>query len=321
MTEGGAIVKSYRKALVTGGAGFIGHHLARALIREGLEVVVLDNLSTGRKENVPAGASFIEGDILNDEDVRKALSGVDILFHEAARVSIRSSVERFAEDAETNITGTLNLLRHCAGSGVKKLVYASSMAVYADSPSQAPLPEGYAVEPISPYGIGKLAGEKYCLNICGQLGIRAVVLRYFNTYGIGQAFTPYVGVITIFIKRLLAGESPTVFGSGMQVRDFVHVGDIVSGNIRAMNWDGESGIFNIGTGVGTSVLQIARLLTDKINPSLPILFGEEQPGEIHNSVADISRGRSILGCRPEGRLESRIDEVIAWHRDKSREGA
>ena len=153
----------YKRALVTGGAGFIGSHLVRTLLKEAMEIVILDNLSVGKIENIPDGAEFICGDVRYRKDVQKALKGVDIIFHEAARVSIRSSVDGFYDDAENNLMGTVNLLRCCLKSTVKKIVFASSMAVYADCPAPEPIVEDYKTEPISPYGISKLASEMYCL--------------------------------------------------------------------------------------------------------------------------------------------------------------
>ena len=301
----------FHRALVTGGAGFIGSHLSRALLGEGLEVTVLDNLSTGIKANVPGGARFLHGDVRSESDVRRALEGVDIVFHEAARVSIRSSLDHFYDDAETNVMGTLSLLRGCAGSGVRRIVYASSMAVYADAPTPDPVSEDHPLQPISPYGVSKLACEHYMGNICPILGIEPVVLRYFNTYGPGQAYTPYVGVITIFVHRLLEGESPVVFGSGEQVRDFVSVRDIVRANLLAMVQQAGHNVYNIGSGRGRTVNEIAELLRRRIDPSVRVVKADEQPGEIRNSVADISRAAVQLGYEPRGSLEEDIDEVIA----------
>ena len=228
----------YKRALVTGGAGFIGSHLARALLKEHIEVVVLDNLSMGKIENVPEGAEFICGDVRSKDDTIRALHGVDIVFHEAARVSIRSSVEHFHDDAENNLMGTINLLRCCQADKVKKIIFASSMAVYADCKGPIPIVEDYTTEPISPYGISKLASEKYCMRFSEFTGIDCHVLRYFNTYGTGQTLSPYVGVITIFINRLLDGEPPIIFGDGEQKRDFIHVGDI---DLKSKQVKGRSG--------------------------------------------------------------------------------
>ncbi len=308
------MTESPRKALVTGGAGFIGSHLVRALLADGLEVTVLDDLSMGKLANIPATARFVRGDVRSPEDVMRAIEGADIVFHEAARVSIRASVKEFVGDADTNFMGTLNLLQCCAGSAVKRLVFASSMAVYADSASPTPIDEAHATEPISPYGIAKLAAEKYCLQLARHMGISCHVLRYFNTYGPGQAFTQYVGVITIFIRRLLQGEPPGIFGDGEQRRDFVHVNDIVAANMLSMKSPIESGLYNVGTGIATSVNEVAALLCERIDPRARPQYFAAHPGELRNSIADTGRIRAALGFRAQETLAGRIDELIDFYR-------
>ncbi len=303
-----------RRALVTGGAGFIGSRLSRALLAKGHEVVVLDDLSMGRRENVPAGAEFIEGDVRSGEDVRRALAGVDVVFHEAAKVSIRASMAQFYADADTNFMGTLNLLQCLQASAVRKLVFASSMAVYADSPSPVPIAEDHPAEPLSPYGIAKLAAEKYCRQIAAELGIGCNVLRYFNTYGPGQTFTPYVGVITIFIRHLLEGRQPTIFGDGEQRRDFVHVDDIVQANLLAMDSPVGEGVFNVGTGRAKSVNEIAALLCARLAPDCRPAHEQAHRAELRYSIADIGRIGAALGYRPVHTLEGKIDEVIDYYR-------
>jgi len=305
----------YRRALVTGGAGFIGSHLVERLLSEGLQVVVLDDLSVGKRKNVPAGAEFVLGDVRDPDAVATAISDVDVVFHLAARVSIRASIAGFYEDAETNLMGTLNVLRACAAHGIKKFVYASSMAVYADAPHPVPLPETYSTVPISPYGVAKLASERYAMLVADQAGFKTVALRYFNTYGPRQTFTPYVGVITIFIQRLLRGEPPVIFGDGEQCRDFVYVGDVVEATFCAMLSDVHGEVFNIGSGTSTSVNQIASLLCSRLRPDIVPRYAPEHPGELRNSIADISKARRLLGYEPQGRLEEKIDEVIAWNRE------
>ena len=309
------------RALVTGGAGFIGSHLVRRLLAAGHEVVVLDDLSMGRRANVVPQARFIHADVRSPEAVAEALAGVDIVFHEAARVSIRASVKEFYADADTNFMGTLNLLRACAGSRVKRFVLASSMAVYSDSPTPTPIPETHPTEPLSPYGIAKLASEKYCLQLCREMGIECHVLRYFNTYGPGQAFTPYVGVITIFIRKLLQGEAPTILGDGEQRRDFVHVSDIVEANLVAMAAPpGSGGIYNVGTGRATSVNEVAALLCERIDPSIRPVHLPAHPAELRYSIADASRlGR--LGFHARESLAGRIDELVDYHRHGALQGA
>ncbi len=305
----------YRKALVTGGAGFIGSRLTRALLAHGLDVTVLDDLSMGKQANVPDGARFVLGDVGSREAVSLAIEGADIVFHEAARVSVRASVKDFYQDADTNFMGTLNLLRCCAGTAVRKLVFASSMAVYAEGDSLHSMREDHPTEPIAPYGIAKLAAEKYCLQLARELGIDCYVLRYFNTFGPGQTFTPYVGVITIFIRRLLLGQQPDIFGDGEQRRDFVHVDDIVAANLLCLDSNLRSALFNVGTGRATTVNQIAALLCARINPAIEPRHLPAVPSELRHSIADIGRISAALGYAPAFSLEDKIDEVIGFHRD------
>lgn len=304
----------YKRALVTGGAGFIGSHLTERLLAEGLEVVVLDNLSVGKGANVPRAAELVVGDVCDADGTAAALAGVDVVFHLAARVSIRASVAGFYEDGETNLMGTLNLLRACAAQNVERFIYASSMAVYSDASTPTPVAEDHATVPISPYGVAKLACERYAMLVAAQSGFDAVALRYFNTYGPRQTFTPYVGAITIFIQRLLRGEPPVIFGDGEQCRDFVYVGDIVDATFRAMVCPAGGVVLNIGSGNGTTVNQVAQLLCSRLRPDISPVHAPPHPGELRNSVADIRRAKQLLGYEPHGQLVERIDEVIAWNR-------
>jgi len=306
-------VVNYRRALVTGGAGFIGSHLAHRLLREGLQVVVLDNLSMGEIENVPAGAEFIHDDIRADGAMQRALDQVDVVFHLAARVSIRASVQTYQEDADVNLMGTLNVLRACAGRGIAKFVYASSMAVYADAPGPVPLTEDHHTLPLSPYGVSKLAGENYVRLVATQSGFKAVSLRYFNTYGPGQAYTPYVGVITIFVQRLVRGEPPIIFGDGLQCRDFVFVGDVVEATWLAMLQDVDGLSLNVGSGRGRTVNEIASLLCSRLRPDIAPKHAPAHAGELRNSIADISRAERVLGYRPKADLEEQLDDIISWN--------
>lgn len=306
--------RKIRRVLVTGGAGFIGSHLSDALLARGHEVIVYDNLSMGRRANVPKHAEFVEADIRDRDSLERALHGVDCVYHLAARVSIRDTSEKFIDDAEINLMGTLSVLRACAAARPRHLVMASSMAVYADSPTPAPVAEAYATQPISGYGISKLAAERYCLQLCPQWNTRPTILRFFNTYGTRQTYTPYVGVITIFIRRLLNGEPLRIFGTGEQCRDFVHVSDIVTGCLLAPQAEAQTDkrVFNIGTGRATSVRQIAAMLIDRLAPGSSPEFAPPQPGELRNCVADIERARRGLGYEPRSTLADRIDEVIAY---------
>lgn len=303
----------YSTALVTGGAGFIGSHVAKKLIEEGLTVYILDNLSTGKKKNVPSGAILIEGDILDQKLVPDILKkGVDVVFHLAAKVTIRGSTSEFYSDAQTNIMGTLNVLSSCMGTSVKKFIFSSSMAVYGDSPTPDPIDENHVIAPYSPYGISKYACELYVKSICETAGIDSVILRYFNTYGPNQTFTPYVGAITIFITRILSNEPLTVFGDGRQCRDFVHVEDIAQGTVKAMHYKGKTGICNLGTGVGNNVNDVVAVVTKNLKANTKIDHAPRRAEELVNSVACIDKARSILGYSPKHKFPDKIDEVIEY---------
>jgi len=309
----------FRRALVTGGAGFIGSHLVHALLDRGLAVTVLDDLSVGRRENVPPEARLVRGDVRDPAVVDEALDAVDCVFHEAAVVSVRASVDAFHRDADVNLMGTLTILGRMAARGVRRAVLASSMAVYADSADAAPLGESHPTAPLSPYGIAKLAAEHYWRLLCRRLEIPAIVLRYFNTYGPRQTLTPYVGVITIFINRLLAGEPPVVFGDGAQRRDFVHVHDIVAANLLALESDVSDRVFNVGTGRATSVNEIAHALTALLAPGLAPVHAPAQPGEMQNAVADITAIRGALGFEP-AYPKIAFEDVIGYWRATAARG-
>jgi UDP-glucose 4-epimerase len=303
----------YQTALVTGGAGFIGSRLSRALLLQGLNVLVVDDLSTGKRENVPEGARFYNGDIRDGGLMRQLLREhrVDILFHEAARVSIRDSLKELARDAENNIMGTVNLLAACLQRPVKKIIFASSMAVYDDSPRPEPIREDYRCLPLSPYGLSKLTGEHYCRLASREMGIPCAILRYFNTYGSGQQYSPYVGVITIFINRLLKGQAIQIFGDGEQRRDFIHVDDVVAANLLAMAKEDGINTYNIGTGKATSVNRLAEVIAKALKSGAKFQHLPSQRVEVTNSIADICKARDKLGFVPLRSLDDSLDDIIA----------
>lgn len=304
---------NYRNALVTGGAGFIGSHIVDLLIEDGRNVIVYDNLSVGKLSNLSIhkqhdNLAIVKGDILDFKKLKKAMKNIDIVFHNAAKVTIRNSVTNFIEDAQQNIIGTLNIIKAINETNVKKVIYASSMAVYGEK--RSPCRETDTPNPISPYGISKLASEKYLLNASKNFGFDSVILRYFNTYGPRQAFTPYVGVITIFVNRLLNGKSPIIFGNGSQIRDFIHVSDVANSNIIAMRKNITGEIFNIGTGKGTTVKEIATILRNKVNPKIELKHSSERAGELKYSVANISKAKKLLNYNPKWAIDEKIDEII-----------
>jgi UDP-glucose 4-epimerase len=299
---------AWSHALVTGGAGFIGSHLARAILAGGRRVTVLDNLSVGRRDAVPEAARFVHGDVRDAAAVREALTGVDCVMHLAAQVTIRGSFDRFYDDLDTNVMGTARLLNEVDPSQVKWFTLASSMAVYADAASPAPIAESHPTEPVSPYGAGKLAAERVSAQVLEGRGIPFTALRFFNTFGPGQAYTPYVGVLTIFVTRLLRGEPLLIFGDGEQQRDFVHVSDIVAGVTGASGR--APGTFNLGTGRGTTVNELARLVRMRLAPHAAIAHAPAQPGELRFSVADTEAAARAFGYQPRRALADALDDVV-----------
>ena len=302
-----------RRALVTGGAGFIGSHLCHLLREKGVEVTVVDDLSMGRAENLPDGVELHPADVRDPNRLTPLVAEVDVVFHLAARVSIRSSVDRFWDDAQCNVLGTLALLEACrrAPRRPRRVVLASSMAVYGDAAS-LPVSETSPLTPGSPYGVAKLASEQYLRVIADELGIEWVVLRYFNTYGERQTETPYVGVITIFTRALLRGETPTIFGDGSQIRDFVYAGDVaratwLAGHLSAAR----GGTYNVGTGRGTSVAQLYTLIADILGWDRDACRAPLPPGEPRDSVADPARAATELGFSAQARLEDRLPQVVS----------
>lgn len=299
------------KVLVTGGAGFIGHHLVNELLRYGYKVTVLDDLSMGKIENVSQKAKLIIDDIRDSKIVKTLLSETDILCHLAAKVSIRNSLQNFFEDASVNLMGTLNLLNNLQNTPVKKVCFASSMAVYADSSLATPISENHPTIPISPYGQSKKTAEYYVETVAKELGINWFNLRLFNTYGPGQSYTPYVGVMTIFAKRIADGKPPIIFDDGKQSRDFVHVKDIVQGWIKAIDSPSNiNGTFNIGTGIPVTVNEIAQLMLDALNSPLRPIYQPAHHLELHNSIADISAAKRKLNYAPTKILRKSLSVTI-----------
>jgi len=301
------------KFLITGGAGFIGSHIAEELINKG-EVVVFDNLSVGKREFVPDGCSFIKGDIRNKEEISKAMKDADVVFHDAAFVSIRGSFEKIREVLESNFLGTLNVFESAKDNNVGKIIFASSMDVYGE-PQHLPVDEGHPLNTKSIYGLSKITGEMLCKTFEEKYGIRCTVLRYFNTYGIRQTPSPYVGVITTFIVQALGGNPLTIHGDGNQTRDYVWVKDVAQANILAA-FSKESGVFNVGSGEEISVNQIADLIIKSLGGEKVYL--ENPPGEIKKMRADISRTKKLLNYNPKGKLAEILPDLIEWWQNNTR---
>jgi UDP-glucose 4-epimerase len=295
---------------VTGGAGFIGSHIVGRLIREGCEVVVLDDLSSGKIENLQAsGASaleFVKGDVCDKESVGRALRDIDVVFHTAAIVSVQRSMSDPDFVNRVNVQGTANLLRRAAEEGVGRFVFSSSAAVYGKAVT-LPVSEDADLKPMSPYGEGKREAERLCFECGRDSDLAITVLRYFNVYGPRSSSGEYSGVIRKFAERLHAGKPLVVYGDGKQIRDFVNVDDVVSANVLAATTkEGVGGVFNVGSGRCTTIIGLAELETQLMCGSAERAKIEHRPtraGDIQSSCADISRTKNVLGFRPSVTLE------------------
>ena len=307
------------RILVTGGAGFIGSHLVDRLLDEGFKVWVVDNLYTGQMENLvqhrgKKGFRFVEADIRNFELVKKMVRGVDAVFHEAALVSVTRSVENPFLSNETNVAGTLNLLKACVDARVKRFVYASSSSVYGETET-LPKHERLVTMPLSPYAVSKLAAENYVKVFHGVYGLETVCLRYFNVYGPRQKYGPYSGVISIFINRLLEDQPPIIYGDGEQTRDFTNVQDVVEANMLALSAQNAVGeVFNVATGVATSVNKLAEIVQEIMGKTnLAPVYANPRPGDIRHSYADISKAGKILEYNPKVQLEKGLTDLVKWY--------
>jgi nucleoside-diphosphate-sugar epimerase len=307
--------------LVTGGAGFIGSHIAEALVKRGDEVRVLDNLSTGRMENLAGIAGrfeFVKGDIRDLETCRRAAEGVAAVFHEAALASVARSVEDPLLANAVNVTGTLNLLVAAHAAGARSFVLASSSAVYGDDPA-LPKVEGGEGRPVSPYGAGKLIGEKYAQTFHVLHGMNTVSLRYFNVFGPRQdPASEYSAVIPLFVTKVLRGERPTIFGDGEQSRDFIHVDDVVRANLLAAGSEAAAGeSFNVACGVGTTVNGLLAAVNEALGAAVEPRYAPPRPGDILHSTADIAKARRLIGFTPGLSFRDGLRATIAWYKKRS----
>jgi len=302
---------------VTGGAGFIGSNLADELARDH-DVVIIDNFSTGRRENIRhfsgnENVTFIEGSITDLDLLIETFRGLDGIFHQAAIPSVPRSVRDPVSTNEANVTGTLNVLVAAKDCGVRKVVSASSSSVYGDTPV-LPKHEGMVPAPLSPYAVSKLADEYYGKVFSELYGIQTVFLRYFNVFGPRQdPNSEYAAVIPKFITRLLHGEAPTIYGDGGQTRDFTFVKDVVQANIRAMQSDAQ-GVYNIACGNRISLNELASILMRLTGFSVAPIYEDARPGDIRDSLADISRAKEAFGYDPEYSVEEGPSEAVAWVR-------
>jgi UDP-glucose 4-epimerase len=283
------------RAIVTGGAGFIGSHVVDALLARGDDVLVLDDLSSGRRENVP-GARLEVVDVR--EPLEEQFDGAEVCFHLAAQVDVRVAVERPEHDAQVNVLGTVNVLEAARRHGTQVVFASTGGAIYGEC--QGPAPEDAPRRPLSPYGVSKLAGEEYLTAYNRLYGTGHVSLRYANVYGPRQDPKGEAGVVSIFLGRLAAGERPQIFGDGRQTRDYVYARDVARATLAAV---GNAGVFNVGTGIETSVLELYELCRRVAGSELEAEHAEARLGELQRSVLDVTRAREELGWRPEVGLE------------------
>ncbi|RLA86218.1 MAG: LPS biosynthesis protein WbpP [Deltaproteobacteria bacterium] len=309
-----------QKCLVTGGAGFIGSNLAERLIGDGVQVRVLDNLTTGFLENLKpflGDIDFKQGDVRDLDTLQEVMVGVEVVFHQAAVVSVPKSVEDPIETAMVNDLGTLHVLEAARRAGVRRVVFASSCAVYGDLP-QLPKREDVETRPLSPYAASKLHGETYGYLYNDLYGLETVCLRYFNVYGPKQdPSSPYSGVISIFMDKAGRGELPTIYGDGEQYRDFVYVADVVQANLLAAYRDNIAGaVINVGAGSSVTVNSLWENISQFAGVEGEPARAEERPGDIRESVADISRARELLDYEPHYSFKEGLELTWEWYRDR-----
>jgi len=303
--------------LVTGGAGFIGSHLAEELVRRGQQVRVLDNLSTGKRKNLEhiPGVEFIEGDLADPDACVRGVQGVDFVLHQAAIPSVPRSVKDPVTSNRANIDGSLNILVAARDAGVKRLVYAGSSSAYGDTPT-LPKREDMPTQPLSPYALQKLVAEQYCRMFTRLYGLETVTIRYFNVFGPRQdPGSPYSGVISLFSTALLEGREPLVYGDGEQTRDFTYVANVVDGVLRACTAPGASGeVINVATGGRISLNELLRTLNRIVGTDLAARYAEARAGDVRDSQADITRARRLLGYEPIVQLEEGLRRTLDWCR-------
>ena len=287
------------RILLTGGAGFIGSHVADGLLERGHEVAVVDDLSSGKRENVPGGAAFYELDVRSGCARAFEEFAPQALCHQAAQMDVRRSVGEPDFDAEVNVLGTVRLLENCAKHGVGKVVFASTGGAVYGEQGAFPATEDHPQYPLSPYGVSKLAGERYLHFYRVQYGIPYAALRYANVYGPRQDPHGEAGVVAIFCGNLAAEKPSTINGTGEQTRDYVHVGDVARANVLALEEDPPPGAYNVGTGIETSVNELYELLQDISGKDLPARNGPAKPGEQSRSCVDPSLAGRVFGWRPE----------------------
>ena len=302
------------KILVTGGAGFIGSHVVDRLVNEGYAIRVLDNLSTGKLDNIQVHlrsgkVDFVKGDIRDASKVSESLDGVSSVIHMAALVSVPLSIENPNLTFDINLLGTLNLLRSSIAKHVDKFVFISSCAVCGD-PESLPVTEQTRPNPISPYAESKLIGERYCLGFNERQLLRSVVLRFFNVYGPRQGMNDYSGVITRFIDRCKHGLPLTIYGDGLQTRDFVNVRDVAEAVLASIKCKTNGQVFNIGSGKPTSINELAKTIMGLTSTETQFSYEKPRTGDINDSYADITKAKTLLGYAPKVSLKDGLQALL-----------
>jgi len=305
--------------LVTGGAGFIGSNIVEELVRRGERVRILDNFSTGKRESIALfleGVELIEGDLRHLDTVRRATEGVDYILHQGAIPSVPRSIDNPLDTDESNVRGTLNLLVAAGDAGVKRVVYASSSAIYGDTPT-LPKAEEMKPAPLSPYAVSKLAGEYYCQVFYQVYGLETVALRYFNVFGPRQDPTSqYAAVIPKFVTAMLRSEQPTIYGDGEQSRDFSYVTNVVQANLLAATAPGVGGqVFNIACGRRYNLLELVDTINRILGTDITPVHTAPRVGDVRHSLADIARAREMLGYQGEVEFEEGLRRLSAWYKE------
>ena len=303
--------------LVTGGAGFIGSHLAEELVRRGERVRVVDNLVTGKRQNLAhiGGVEFANGDLADIETARRAVDGVDVVLHQAAIPSVPRSVQDPLTSHRANVDATLNVLIAARDARVKRVVYAGSSSAYGDTPT-LPKVETMPTAPLSPYALQKVVGEQYCQMFTRLYGLETVTIRYFNVFGPRQdPSSPYSGVISLFISALCEERRPTIYGAGEQTRDFTYVANVVEGVLRAAVAPAASGeVINVATGGRISINALFHAIRDLVGAHVEPVYSGSRAGDVRDSQADIDKARLLLSYEPQVTFEEGLRKTVEWYR-------
>src|SRR5687768_5541702 len=303
--------------LVTGGAGFIGSHLAEELLRRGERVRIVDSLITGKRQNLShlPEAEFVHGDLADLDVARRAVEGIEYVLHQAAIPSVPRSVQDPITSNRANVDASLNVLVAARDAGVRRVVYAGSSSAYGDAPT-LPKVETMPTAPLSPYALQKLVAEQYCQMFTRLYGLETVTIRYFNVFGPRQdPSSPYSGVISLFISALCEGRQPTIYGDGGHTRDFTYVANVVDGVLRACEAKGASGeVINVATGGRISLNQLFHTIRDLVGARVDPIYADPRPGDVRDSQAEIGKARRLLGYEPTVSFDEGLKKTVEWYR-------